>query len=481
MRRLLYLVILILSLLSIEAKSQKREILDSLTTIDPEIRKYFPRWKVCETDLQIQLYMAFRAVGYDEKKLSKSKIEILSAPRVDPYVAYDILLITCGEATMNSTEIAANLGKKLTDILCGEDFYATKTPPQSEIRSRDYCYIDIPAENPISATEADAIVDFLKPSNAKHAFTLSLFEQSLKIGDTGFWLSNKVGNDEIGHPFWSAGMAKATLQRPLYANPDSKTSNRIPYLIDAFMGAGYRLTSGVNTNGTILSWVTKRKLNEGDGGKLIAGMDFNMPFHPQFGFHINAEIPLNTLKQEAIDESKWASVENNSNDPAHYVDFEPTDARYGVYNISSVATVLRATGQISAFYYLWLNEGKGDFENFFRFDLGINYYEMREYGIYRDTDKQITFLEPGGIVGLNTYRPKEFGDWVYAKAEYRNQAIWPFGASVQYSNQTVLGRVYIPLVSWLYIEAKLAVPCRGLRPFENKTFFMISPVLRLTI
>jgi len=476
MRRLLYLVILILSLLSIEAKSQKREILDSLTTIDPEIRKYFPRWKICETDLQIQLYMAFRAVGYDEKKLSKSKIEILSAPRTDPYVSYDILLITCGEATMNSTEIAANLGKKLTDILSGEDFYATKTPPQSELRSRDYCYIDIPAENPISATEADAIVDFLKPSNAKHAFTLSLFEQSLKIGDTGFWLSNKVGNDEIGHPFWSAGMAKATLQRPLYANPDSKTSNRIPYLIDAFMGAGYRLTSGVNTNNTILSWVTKRKLNEGDGGKLIAGLDFNMPFHPQFGVHLNAEIPLNTLKQESIDQTKWATRTAPGDGT---VDF--TDERQGVLTVSDIATVVRATGQFSAFYYLWLNEGKGDFENFFRFDLGINYYEIREFGVYWDPTKQMTFLEPFGISGLNTYKPNEFGDWLYAKVEYRNQSIWPFGASIQYSNQTVLGRIYIPLVSWLYIEAKLAVPCRGIRPYESKTFFMISPVLRLTI
>jgi len=31
----------------------KQSIIDSLTSIDPEIKKYFPRWKICEPDLQI--------------------------------------------------------------------------------------------------------------------------------------------------------------------------------------------------------------------------------------------------------------------------------------------------------------------------------------------------------------------------------------------------------------------------------------------
>lgn len=476
MRRIAYLLILVLSLFSIEAKSQSRQLLDSLTTIDPEIRKYFPRWKLCETDLQIQLYQAFKLIGFDEKLLSKSKIEILSAPRTDPYTAFDILLISCGKATMNSNEISLNLGKKLTDILAGEEFFATKNPPPSDIRVRDYCFVEIPPEIPVSSTEAEAIIDFLKPSNAKHAFTLSLFEQSLKIGETGFWMSNKVGNDEIGYPFWSAGESKILLQRPLYANQDSKTSNKIPFLLKIHLGGGYRLASGINPQGTILSWVPSRLLNQGTDGKIIAGLDFNMPFHPQLGVHFNLEVPLNQMKKIGIDEDKWASIL-----PGTDVDFNIDDSRKDKFSLKGVSQIMRTTGQFSAFYYLWLNEGKGDFENFFRFDLGLSYSEVRELGMYRDTAQAITFLDFNGIQGLRTWKPNEFGDWLYFKVEYRNQATWPFGASIQYSNQILLARVYVPIVNWLYIEGKIATPLRGVRPYENNTFFMISPVLRLTI
>ena len=111
----------------------------------------------------------------------------------------------------------------------------------------------------------------------------------------------------------------------------------------------------------------------------------------------------------------------------------------------------------------------------------MSYMEAKEYGVYRDVKNFASYIEPNGIDGLKTYKPNEFGDWVFAKAEYRNQAIWPFGLSIQYSNQTMLGRVYVPLVNWLYIEAKVATLLRGARPYENKTFFIISPVLRLTI
>ena len=481
MRKIALIILVALSLLSIvESKAQsRRDMIDSLSTIDPDIRKYFPRWRICETDLQIQIYQAFKLIGFNEKMLDRSKIEILAAPHPDPYVSFDILLITCGRSVLNSAEINVNFGKNLYDILSGEAYFARRNnPPNSEIRTRDYCFIEIPPEVPVSATEADAIINFLRPSNVTHAFSLSLFEQSLKIGKTGFWLSSTIGNDDVGLPFWTAGQSRITLQRPLYANNDPKTSNRIPYLINAFMGGSYRLTSGINPNGTVLSWIPARHLNSGPGGKLVAGLDFNMPFHPQFGVHFNMEIPMNETRREAIEESKYAYVPMREE-----VGFNTDDYRYGNkdFTFKNVTTLLRGTGQFSLFYCLWLGENKGDFENFFRFDLGMSYMEAKEYGVYRDDKNYVSYIEPFGIDGLKTYKPNEFGDWVYAKAEYRNQAIWPFGLSVQYSNQTMLGRVYVPLVNWLYIEAKVATLLRGARPYENKTFFMLSPVLRLTI
>jgi hypothetical protein len=92
------------------------------------------------------------------------------------------------------------------------------------------------------------------------------------------------------------------------------------------------------------------------------------------------------------------------------------------------------------------------------------------------------FITQNDVMGLTTYKPNEFADWLFLKAEYRNQAAYPFGFSVQLSNQILLGRLYLPLLGdWLYLEGKYATPIRGIRPFENKHFFMISPVIRLTI
>ncbi|MFW5702070.1 MAG: hypothetical protein ACOCX7_03900, partial [Bacteroidota bacterium] len=64
-----------------DMNAKRKEIIDSLTTIDPDIRQYFPRWKVCEKDLQIQLYRSFLYQGYEEKMLSKSNITVLAAPK----------------------------------------------------------------------------------------------------------------------------------------------------------------------------------------------------------------------------------------------------------------------------------------------------------------------------------------------------------------------------------------------------------------
>ena len=86
------------------------------------------------------------------------------------------------------------------------------------------------------------------------------------------------------------------------------------------------------------------------------------------------------------------------------------------------------------------------------------------------------------IRNLETFKPHEPMDWLYLKVEYRSQAAFPFGASVQISNQILLGRLYIPLLgNWLYLEGKYSTPLRDARPYEIQNFFMISPVLRLTI
>ncbi len=440
-----------------------KSLIDSLTTIDPEIRKYFPRWKLCETDLQIQIYQAFRLAGFDEKSLSKTNIEILAAPRTDPNAPFDLLLITCGESSINSAQMSNFLGDKLINILSGALEFANLYNWFEG--KRDYCFVEIPPEIPVTYSQAQAIINFLEPTNATHSITVSIFEQTLKFGESGFWLKNIIGTDEIGYPFWSSGCSKIVLKRPLYVNQDTKTSSQIPFLINAYLGGAYRIHSGINNKSDIFSWVPSQKLNQGPGGKLIAGLDFHMPFHPQFGLHFNMEIPVTQLKEESIDPTRYA----------RYYKFNET-----TFDSFQVVPLLRSSGQITLFYNLWIT--KENPENYFRVDLGLDYFEVKEL-LYVSSPFLHGTITPNteNNEELKLYKPNEFADWLYFKLEYRNQSVWPFGASVQYSNQTLLGRVYIPLFNWLYIEAKVAQIMRTVRPFESKTFFMISPILRITL
>lgn len=480
MRKYFLLIILCLSFFSFREAGaiDRKSIIDSLTTIDPEIRKYFPRWKVCETDLLIQIYQGFRLVGFDEKILDKAKIEVLAAPHNDPTAPFEILLITCGSANLKSNEIDANFGTNLIGILAGEYPFNVYNPPST--MKRDYCYQDIPPEVPVSPTQAVAITSYLEPTNVNHGITISLFEQGLKIGTSGFWLKNILGYDEIGYPFWQAGESKVVLKRPLYVNKDSRTSDRIPYLINAYLGGAYRISAGITNENSIMSWIPERTLNNSPGGKMVAGLDFHMPFKPEAGVFINMELPLKKLQRE------FADIEDYGHTFKTYTDDEGTD------RFDMVAPMLRASGQIALFYNWWLDNSNP--ENYIRADFGLNYCEVREVPremyLWNEEYKQYdnsSYLDPSRkpyneSYHFNTYKPSELGDWIYAKLEFRNQATWPFGISVQYSNQIFLGRVYIPILgNWLYIEGKYATPLRPARPYEVKNFFMVSPVLRITI
>lgn len=489
MRKYFIILVLCLSLFGVKRADavDRKLIIDSLTTIDPEIRKYFPRWKVCETDLQIQIFQGFRLLGFDEKLLDKGRIEVLAAPHNDPTLPFDILLITCGEAGLKANEIDANFGGNLIGILSGDMPFNVMNPPK-ELK-RDYCFNEIPPDIPITASQATAITSFLEPSNVTHAFSLSLFEQGLKIGNSGFWIKNVIGNDEIGYPFWSAGESKIILKRPLYVNHDSKTNDRIPYLINAYLGGGYRVSSGINNSNNLMSWIPSRKLNNGPGGRIVAGLDFSMPFHPEFGVSFNMEMPMRELRRE------FAKYDDYGN-----YNIYATDELGVSKKVAEVSPVLRASGVFALYYNWWLDNANP--ENYVRADFGINYSEVREipredFGI--DAEGNVKHIDSALFINPNlkpedypdyatnpfsfrTFKPNEFGDWIYAKVEYRNQATWPFGVSLQYSNQILLSRLYIPLIGdWFYIEAKYATPLRGLRPYESKNFFMISPVLRLTI
>ena len=493
MKKLILLLFLTLFVLPNKSFSQTdRELLDSLTTIDSDLRKLFPRWKLCEPDLQVQMYKAFELLGYAKSDLSMQEIEVLAAPRKSKKDAFEILLITCGKAGMKSNVIEKDLST-LASYISGEEPYdrslrkvrtqATDTTGKEYDIERTYCLIEIPTELPVKPSQASAIQDYMKPTDKNQAFVISLFEQNMKIGETGFWLTNKVGNDEVGYQFWTAGESKLFIRRPLYINTDSRTRGSIPYLVNVFLGGVYRINSGLNNDGSLFGWLPERTLNTNPSGRLKAGVDIHMPFQPELGVSLNVELPLSKMTEKTIDADSYGSNANDKiNNSTYRVGWDRANGNdpRTQWEIEKTAHILQATGQFTMFYNWWLDEGNP--ENFFRFDLGMSYSDVREFAWFRDDVQYIDVLTNEGVKGLRTYKNSEFGDWIFAKMEYRNQSVFPFGASMQYSNQHLLAKGFIPLLgNWLLLEAKYSTPLRGRRAYELGSFFMISPVFRITL
>ncbi|MFN3195600.1 MAG: hypothetical protein ACE364_06620 [Chlorobiota bacterium] len=449
------------------------DYVDSLMTIDYELRKMFPRWKVCEPDLQFQIYQAFSIYGYSKDELNIEEIEVLASPKPPRERTYEILLLSCGDATMNPQEIDQNI-KTISKYLSGDKNYNRFERPTPGADPRTYCYIEVPPEVPVKPSEATAIQDYLKPEDKIQAFTLSLFEQTLKVGETGFWINNKVGTDEVGYQFWSSGESKITLQRPLMNNTDPETREYVPRLINAYLGGAYRHSSGIDNEGTAFSWVSNRTLNSGPDGKIVAGFDVHMPFHPSFGVGLNLELPFSDLRTESVAPGDYGTYANTE---ANFTDGRGGN---GDVNVLGIAPLLRETGQATLFYNWWLGEDNTP-SHYFRFDVGASYAQVDEYLMYEENFSYT--LERNGVAGLQSYKPDTFGDWFYFRAQYRNQQAFPFSLSAQISNQILLAQAYMPIFgNWFLLEGKFSTILRDeIRPYEIQNFFMISPILRITI
>ena len=457
------------------SSEKEQKILNSLETLDNEIVKYFPRWKVCEPNLQLHIYNIFKQAGYPAERLNSSNIEVLAAPgQFDTENGnYQILLVQCGDAAMQPSKINLYFTAQLRKKLSGEESYSGVGI------GRTYCYKEIPPEVPVSTYQAEAIINYYQPTDVTHAISLSLFEQDLKLGESGFWLKNVLGNDDVGYQFWSTGQVSIQLQRPLYENKDIRTSRAIPYLISLYIGGGYRITTGLNPAGTMFSWVPQRILNASQSGDFVAGMDFHFPFATEFGISAHAKVPLQSPKTKSIKASDWGhyNIENMVIDGKH----EPVEDELTLETYNNVVPIIQSSGRVSLFYNLWLDRKRP--ENYFRFDLGINYVGTREMALIGDPAVTPNDLEikNDNITGLLNYKSEGL-DYLYFKLEYRNQATWPFGVSLQISNQILLTKVWVPILgNWFLIEAKHSNVLRDLHPFELKNFFMLSPVIRITI
>ena len=446
------LLITLIVLLASTVISKSDEIdstsLVCLKTIDPGLLPYFPRWSLCEPNLQLQVWQVFNLNGSNPKNLDKANIRITASPINPEESSYNILLIECGSEKMTADIIESKM-KSLNDKL--------------SVLQRNYCYKDIPIASPPSQAQIEAITNYLEmPTNTTHSFSLSAFEQTLKFGkEDGYWIRSIIGTEGAGYPFVSSGEAKVVIQHPLYVNDDDTTNKYIPNLLNFHVGMGYRFK---DTSNGIASFIPTRTLNAAYGGKGVFGFDFHAPFEPNFGISFHAEVPM-----QGIDTAK--SIEAATY--ATYFKDNPVSPRDRL----TIAPLLRITGNAGVFYNWWLEPGK--FEHYVRFDLGVNYTEIQEASVVKNENGY--FLN-NRVKGTNLFHPTEFMDWIYAKVEYRNQSTFPFGLSAQFSNQIFLSRVYLPLIgSWLYLDARYSIPLRSENRVFDKSIFMISPVLRLNI
>jgi len=196
MKLFLYIIFLSLTL-------NAQNVLEDLDNIDPELKKYFPRWKVLEPDLQYQIYQYFKISFDQDNLLDIQNIEILAVPLKKQQLLtnskYQLLLFSCGDISVLGSKFEKDL-PGIYNILAGveventEDLdevdwdsfrYDDPSPDNStSIEIRKYAFKDIPVEAPVKPDQGAAIRDYLTPTNVEQALTMSLFDQTLKIGST---------------------------------------------------------------------------------------------------------------------------------------------------------------------------------------------------------------------------------------------------------------------------------------------------------
>jgi hypothetical protein len=450
-----------------------RQNAENLLTTDPDLERYLPRWKIQEADLKIKLAFAFRSDGY---AVTDADSMVVTATFPDPgNGSQDLLSIRVGGggASLTGTnKIKSALGDRLYD----------------QILRRAYQHDVIEPASPLTEETRERIPNVMQPiPNVSRQFIVaSGFRQVVQLGTTNAWLEHMIGNDEIGYHFWQSGQGKASLHYSIIplANSDLR-SRGVPDILTLQLGVGYRLKIGSPNNNELEGAVSPRLLNGTPGPKALARIEYRLPQVNDIGFAIFTEMPFSKLNNiENIRARDIATVVT----PTREV-YAPNSCRNCPDTIRT-AYFLRTVAQGMIFWENWMN----DYEHFFRVSLGVSYQEISQAALRDDANGNLLkgSLQPVdlGALGVDVEHrrlqpsKKELQDWVYAKVEYLNQAGYPFGLSAQLANRNLMLTAFAPVLkNWLFLEMKFNTPI--LRdepaPWEYKSFFMISPVLRFDI
>jgi hypothetical protein len=350
------------------------------------------------------------------------------------------------------------------------------------LKERNYAHLVIEPATPFAAPTPERIGYVMQPGTAKQFIAASAYRQVVLIGSTGARLEHWIGNDEIGYHFWSSGQAKGLITYPVIPLDNAELRSKgVPDILTVQIGAAYRLKFGQSGDDFLGGVISPRKLNGSLGAKAVAKVDYRLPQLNDVGFNLSAEVPFGKLEPEAAfvtDGSIATTLEPGGR--SNRDTFE-------------VAYFLRTVAQGTVFWETWLN----DYEHFFRISLGASYQEFaRGVLALREKRGDVTspFVRwnratdpngyPEGVIYDGLSHPSEVQDWLVAKVEYLNQSGFPFGMTAQLANRNLLLSGYIPVIpNWLFVEAKYSTPILrdAPAPWEQRSFFMISPILRFKI
>jgi hypothetical protein len=444
-------------------EGELKENIRDLTTLDPEIERYLPRWRVLESDLKIKIAQYF---SYQGVPVRESDSMIVTATFPDPSTnAQELLSLRVGEsqaAVISGTDKLRNeLGVRIYD----------------EILRRDYQHIVIEPAVPVTENPRDRMPNVFYPATARQFVAISAFRQSVQLGRSGARLEHMLGNDEIGYHFWTSGQGRAWAHYPIIPLTDPGLRSRgVPDILTIDLGIAYRMKFGSAEDNFLGELISPRKLNGSIGPKAYTRIEYRLPQINDLGFAINAEVPFN----------KMASPQEVRADASVVRTFE--DVFVPRRETLPTAYFLRTVAQGNLFWENWLG-GDDSYEHFFRVSLGVSYQEYARATIVNMVDGEPIPIDSINDLGdavmyRDLIHPTEFEDWLYAKVDYLNQSGFPFGISAQLANRNLLVSGFIPVIkNWLFLEAKYSTPL--LRdepaPWEYRSFFMISPILRFEL
>ncbi len=373
--------------------SSLERILTELNLIDSAYAPSFPMWELIEPNLKLRIYAAFRNRG---KSFSReARIFVSALP--DSQTITDIRI---GNTSYGKLYAQTLLARDLRTDLLAE---ARNTEPPFGIKSRL-----VEESNPMA-----------RPSKPDWVSAdLSLFGVSLRFGNE-WGLVGRLGEDELGYPFWSTGTAWLMGQYKSIK-----------------IGAWVPVHGGLeepSASGTQIITNTTRLLNGSDG---IVG---------EFEF-------------------EWETIRINS----EMFPYAALGGRFAFGGLSGRRPEYTTRNLDSLYYISSIIQGYYAFD--FLFDQKRQNLNIQLGGSYHSVSLGKAIIIDGKVVIFKGGEPESFIDPL-VRIEYRNYRFDRFRVSAQFTRLLMFTGWAEIVPPFIYGEIKFsAVIMREPRPWEHKNY-----------